>query len=186
MTLQKNRRLALGLLTGIFLAFSAYAQDSIFKGMLGGPAAPNPVEDDAPWREESIALPPLPKEENLLEFYVSAGTSNHFYIDGPSIDPGKDGVVRYTLVIRTSGGATNVTHEGIRCETRELKLYATGTMAGTWSRTRKDEWRPIENKPVNRHHAALSRDLFCPAGARIYSNEEGREALRLGKHPRAI
>jgi len=155
-------------------------------GMFGGPPPLNDVEEAGPWQEEAATLPSLPKDENLLEFYVSAGTSNHFYIDGPSIAPGKDGVVRYTLVIRTSGGATNVTYEGIRCETRELKLYATGTSAGTWSRARKDEWRPIENKPVNRHHAALSRDLFCPAGAQIYSNEEGREALRLGKHPRAI
>ena len=29
-----------------------------------------------------------------------------------------DGVVRYTLVTRTAGGATNVTYEGIRCEGR--------------------------------------------------------------------
>lgn len=166
---------------------SLHAQAAGFGGgMFGGPPPLNDVEEAGPWQEEVATLPPLPKDENLLEFYVSAGTSNHFYIDGPSIAPGKDGVVRYTLVIRTSGGATNVTYEGIRCETRELKLYATRTSADAWSRARKDEWRPIENKPVNRHHAALSRDFFCPAGAQIYSNEEGREALRLGKHPRAI
>jgi hypothetical protein len=155
-------------------------------GMFGGPPTLNNVEDDAPWKESAAEFPRFPKDEDLLEFYVSAGTSNRFFIDGASIAPGKDGVVRYTLVIRTSGGAVNITYEGMRCETREVKLYAVGTAAGTWSKARKDEWQPIENKPINRHHAALSRDLFCPAGAQIQSNEEGREALRLGKHPRAI
>lgn len=39
---------------------------------------------------------------------------------------------------------------------------------------------------ANRHHAALSRDLFCPGGVAISTAAEGREALRLGRHPHAI
>ena len=88
--------------------------------------------------------------------------------------------------MRTSGGATNITFEGIRCESREFRLYASGRQDGTWANTRKSEWKPIENKPINRHHAALSRDLFCPSGSPISSPEDGRNALRLGKHPNAI
>jgi hypothetical protein len=92
------------------------------------------------------------------------------------------------LVVKTSGGATNVSFEGMRCKELTWKHYATGGSDGTWTKSRatRAEWRPIENKPVNRHHAAISRDLFCPIGSPIQTAEEGRNALRLGKHPKSI
>lgn len=141
--------------------------------------------DAVKWSEEEVPLPPLPRDENLVEFYVSATATNRFYIDAANIGIGKDGVVRYTLVIKTGGGAVNITHEGIRCDTRELKRYAMGKADGTWGKSRNPEWLAIENKPVNRHHAALSREFFCPQGVTLANPEEGREALRLGKNPRA-
>jgi hypothetical protein len=143
-------------------------------------------DPDAQQREEeAIRLPASPQEGNLREFYVSATTAHKFYIDAATLGVGKDGVVRYVLVVRTSGGATNTTYEGIRCESGEYKIYATGHRDGTWMPTRKGEWRSIVNKPTNRHHAALSRDYFCPGRGTILTPAEGREALRLGKHPNA-
>lgn len=141
--------------------------------------------DEPAWAEELVTPPALPKEADLIEFYVSAVTANRFFIDGSTLAIGKDGVVRYVLVVKTSGGATNVSFEGIRCKTGEYRLYASGRADGTWGLARIADWRPIENKPVNRHHAALSRELFCPQAAPIDSPEDGREALRRGKHPRA-
>jgi hypothetical protein len=144
-------------------------------------------DPDAPkWEEEAAQLPAFPQEASLREFYVSATTAHKFYIDTATLSVGKDGVVRYVLVVRTSGGATNTTYEGMRCESGEYKIYATGHRDGTWAMARKGEWRPIENKPTNRHHAALSRDYFCPSGTAIQTPAEGQEALRLGKHPSAI
>ena len=144
-------------------------------------------DPDAPqWKEEEVIPPAFPQDANLREFYVSEMTANRFFIDGSTLSVGNDGVVRFVLVVRTSGGATNITFEGIRCESREFRLYASGRQDGTWANTRKSEWKPIENKPINRHHAALSRDLFCPSGSPISSPEDGRNALRLGKHPNAI
>jgi hypothetical protein len=93
--------------------------------------------------------------------------------------------VRYTLVILTSGGATNISYEGIRCSNRQVRLYATGRADRSWAPARLSAWRPIENKPVNRHHAALSRDYFCPNGSAITSAAEGLDALKRGKHPQA-
>jgi hypothetical protein len=87
--------------------------------------------------------------------------------------------------VKTSGGATNVSREGMHCDTREYRLYANGRSDGTWAKTRTDAWRPIENKPVNRHHAALSKEYFCPNGGPILTAEKGREALRLGGNPHA-
>ena len=141
--------------------------------------------DEPQWQEGEVALPEFPKDENLMEFYVSAVTPNHFYIDGKSIGVGADGVVRFAMIIKTSGGATNTTFEGIRCGAMEYRLYATGRVDGTWAKARTSAWKPIENKPINRHHASLSRDYFCPSMVPIKDAEDGRRALKLGKHPDA-
>jgi hypothetical protein len=135
--------------------------------------------------ERQVEPPAFPKEADLVEFYVSSNSANHFYIDKSTLSDGSDGIVRYVLVVKTAGGATNTTFEGIRCQTGEYKIYALGRADGTWARARIDEWRPIENKLANRHHAALNRELFCPGGAAITSADEGRDALRRGKHPLA-
>jgi hypothetical protein len=157
-------------------------------GSFSGRPAPNRYqsdEEDKPWQEQEVEPPAFPKPENLREFYVSAVATNKYLIDGSTLSVGADGVVRYVLVVQTSGGATNVSFEGINCKEGSWKHYATGRSDGTWmkSRATRIEWRPIENKPVNRHHAALSRDLFCPIGNAIKTADEGRNALRLGKHP---
>jgi hypothetical protein len=147
-------------------------------------------DEDAekPWVEAAVDLPAYPAEENLREFYVSAAASNKFYIDASTLAVGADGAVRYALVVKATGGATNVSFEGIHCKNRSWKHYATGRSDGAWvkSPASRADWRPIENRPVNRHHAALSRDYFCPGGIPINSAEEGRNALRLGRHPNAI
>lgn len=145
----------------------------------------DPDEEVKPKEEEAVVLPDYPKEENLLEFYVSAGTANRFFIDGTSISPVGDGAVRYALVIKTGGGSTNISYEGISCANLEYRLYATGRSDGTWSKARKSDWKPIVNKPINRYHAALSRDFFCPGGLPIGTAEEGRDALKRGRHPQA-
>ena len=168
------------LLTGFVLLAWAHVTFAQFKFR-------NFDDPDAPqWKEEAVTPPAFPQDASLREFYVSETTTNRFFIDEASLSVGNDGVVRFVLVIRTSGGATNITYEGIRCESREFRFYASGRQDGTWASVRKSEWKPIENKPINRHHAALSRDLFCPSGSPIMSAEDGRNALRLGKHPNAI
>lgn len=142
-------------------------------------------EEEKPWQELEIEPPAFPKQENLVEFYVSPVATNKYFIDASTLVAGSDGVVRYVLVVKTSGGATNISFEGMHCKERRWKHYATGRSDNSWAKSHavRIEWRPIENKPVNRHHAALSRDLFCPMGNPIFTADEGRNALRLGKHP---
>lgn len=137
------------------------------------------LPEETPWAEKPVTLPAFPREGDLLEFYVGPTVSNRFHIDKTSISPGEDGVVRYTLVIRTSGGATNITYEGIRCDTGELKTYAIGHSDGTWAASRNQAWKPIENKPINRHHAALRMEYFCTQGI-IRNQAEGIAALKRG------
>jgi hypothetical protein len=157
-----------------------------FLGVFGlQPVAADSDEDDEvrPWQEVAVQLPAAPLQENLLPFYVSAATNNEFYVDGASLSVGADGVVRYVLVVQTQGGARNVTYEGLRCETKERRLYASGRPDGTWARSRNDEWRRIQNMATNRHHAALIFDYFCPSGAIVRDVAEARDALLRGGHP---
>ena len=149
------------------------------------PAVADPEEDDEvrPWQEVAVQLPAAPLQQNLLPFYVSAAATNEFYVDGTSLSVGTDGVVRYVLVIQTPGGARNVTYEGLRCETKERRLYASGQPDGTWAKSRNDEWRRIQNMATNRHHAALVFDYFCPSGVIVGDAAEARDALLRGGHP---
>lgn len=170
------------LLAGTSMNVAAQAFDPAVPSSLRG----NNFEEKAPWQElENIDLPGFPKEENLIEFYVSAVATNKFHIDASTLSTGEDGVVRYVLVVKTSGGATNVSFEGIQCDQHMWKIYATGGSDGTWKKVRENRsnWRPIENKPINRHHSVLRHDLFCPMGSAVKTPEEGRNALRLGRHP---
>ena len=138
-------------------------------------------EEDEPKTlvELDLKLPALPKDANLLQFEPSAASANRFYVDGPSILVGADGIVRYTLVIKTPSGASNVSYEGMRCLTKEQKNYAFGRSDGTWSNARTSEWRRIVYKDLNRHHAVLYTDYFCAGKFPIKS---AADALYRFKH----
>lgn len=118
-------------------------------------------KDTKPWREIEAKIPAYPVPDGLLPFAVSAASPHRFYVDAQSLSIGEDGVVRYTLVIKAAGGAMNVTYEGIRCELGQQKLYAVGRADGTWARARNPQWRAIEQRKANSHHAALFRDYLC-------------------------
>jgi len=136
---------------------------------VGTAAAQIPLHDpDAdkefkPWTELELKLPAPPTEGNLIPFDAGAATPHRFYIDAASLTVGEDGVVRYTLVVKAAGGATNVSYEGIRCETREQKHYAVGRGDGKWMPARNTEWRRVESKDLNPHHRVLYSEFFCPA-----------------------
>ncbi|WP_371323300.1 CNP1-like family protein [Dechloromonas sp. ZY10] len=145
------------------------------------------AEDDddelKPWQELEASLPAFPKAEDLLPFVVSAATSNRFLVDARSLSVDGDGVVRYVLVVETAGGARNVTFEGMRCETRERRLYASGRADASWSLSRNRRWEPIRDAVANRHYAALFSEYFCPIGVQVRNAAEALTALRRGVHP---
>ncbi len=132
------------------------------------------------WKEVDVPLPAAPKQESMLPFYVSAATDNRFFIDGASLSVGGDGVVRYVLLILSPQGGRTVSFEGMRCETRERRIYASGRSDGTWSRARKSEWVDIQDVSMNRYHAALFNDYFCPFGIIVRDAAEARKVLQQG------
>ena len=135
------------------------------------------------WQEVDVQFPPAPLRENLLPLYVSAATANKFFIDGASLSVGADSVIRYVLLVETPEGGRNVTFEGMRCETRERRIYASGRQDGSWSKARKNEWVRIQDAYANRQHAALFLEYFCPLGNSVHSAAEARDALVRGGHP---
>ena len=78
------------------------------------------------------------------------------------VDP--DRVVRYTVVARSASGVENVSFEGIHCESREYKVYALGSIDGTWVPPRNPKWQRIEKKRDNDVRNALHRYYLCPSG----------------------
>lgn len=136
------------------------------------------------WKEIEAQIPAYPKAENLLLF-ETAPAGHQFFIDAPSVSIGDDGVVRYTLLVKTAGGAVNVSFEGIRCETREHKYYAIGRAGGAWSKAREPAWRRIETKEFNRHHGVLYADYFCVGKNPVESARNAVDALKYGSnHPK--
>jgi hypothetical protein len=135
------------------------------------------------WKELEVQLPDAPKQESLLPFYVSAATNNRFFVDGATLSVGSDGVVRYVLLVLSPEGGRNTTFEGMRCESRERRIYASGRSDGAWSRARKNEWVRIQDLPSKQHHAVLFLEYFCPFGILVRDAAEARKALVQGIHP---
>jgi len=117
--------------------------------------------DEQEWVEQQARLPLFPKTENLLVAQVEVARSFQFLVDASTIDIGKDGVVRYVLLARSANGSENVSFEGLRCETRERKLYAVGRPDKTWAQARNSGWEAYSKSATN-YHAELAAMYFCP------------------------
>lgn len=137
-------------------------------------------EEEKKWIELEAKLPDFPNTRNLIEFDAGAASRNRHFIDGSTLSVGEDGVVRYAVVVKTQGGATNVSFEGIRCGVKLRKLYAFGRSDESWAKSRNPEWQPI--RPGS-YQAVLSKEYFCPQNLSIFKAEEGVDALRRGGHP---
>lgn len=135
---------------------------------------------DPNWQEEAVALPAAPAEASLRTFFVSAASPNRFFVDEASLSVGTDGVVRYVLVVRTPGGAENVTFEGIRCATGERRIYAIGRADGQWTSARGSQWEPIGDNAYNSPRAALASQHFCDGRIAPRSREAALRGLREG------
>jgi hypothetical protein len=150
-------------------------------------AACGQVEEKSDWErqhasqlppvEQQVALPAYPREADLIEFFVSAASDFRFFVDGRSLSVEKD-LIRYTLVARSSAGTQNISYEGMRCQSIEVRTYAIGRN-GAWTGT-PGPWRAIEPRSVQRWHNALYREYFCPQREPVASARRAVDALRSG------
>jgi hypothetical protein len=135
-------------------------------------------EGKKPWQEIESMIPPYPRPEYLVPFEGGGASQHRFFLDARSLSVGEDGVVRYTLFVRTAGGAINVSFEGMRCETREQKYYALGRADGSWARARNPQWRRLETQRFNRHHEVLYADVLCVGKFPVKSVREALHRLQ--------
>ena len=131
-------------------------------------------------REGEVTPPPFPARAKLIEFPVSDAGGIRFFIDGSTLAVDKEGIVRYVLVAQSSGGAQNVSFEGLRCAAATHRVYATGHSDRTWTPAR-GTWQPLRN--TQRWQATLYREYFCPQKIPIRTADEGVRALQSGGHP---
>jgi hypothetical protein len=124
--------------------------------------------------------PAYPREENLTAFFVTSASDNRYFVDRSSVSV-QDGVVRYVVVVRTSGGVDNVSFEALNCKEREFRSYARGTSERKWI-ARPTEWRAIEPRGHQGQYT-LHWEYFCPNRIAIYTAAEGVSALEKGGHP---
>ena len=88
----------------------------------------NDVEEFV-WKEGDSRTPDYPRESDLVEVSGAPAYQTYQYLlDVENIQVGGDGVVRYSLVIRSPSGSDNAFYEGVRCTTNTIKTYAYGTM----------------------------------------------------------
>lgn len=110
---------------------------------------------------EFINLPETSVPAAWLKFSVRRFTEHTAALDPASISIGGDGITRYSLMIRSSKGADNVSFEGIRCATKEWKMYATGRANGSWSRVPAPVWRPVGQTGLNAVRLTLYEEFVC-------------------------
>lgn len=136
------------------------------------------VDAGSDWKESEVVMPPAVEEARLRAFDVGTSSPNHSFVDEGSVSVGDDGVVRYALVVRTAGGAENVTFEGIRCATGERRIYASGRPDGSWVAIKKSEWQAIGGNAYNRPRAALAWDYLCDGPAAPRNRDHALQLLK--------
>lgn len=134
-------------------------------------------EAKKPWKEIEAKIPAYPRPENLIPFEAARASGHRFFVDAQSLSLGEDGVMRYVLVIKTAGGATNVTFEGIRCDMRQQKYYAIGQANGGWTRARDSRWRRIGGQEQSQH-GALYDEYFCSDSNRPATPQRAIQLLK--------
>jgi hypothetical protein len=153
-----TRRLFAGMLCLLSVAPSAVSAFNDDEPMGWAPAYSG--EQDV-WQEQEGELPAYPVKARLLE--VDAGTEGlqyTMYLDEASLVKGDDGVVRYTVVLVSSTGVWNVTHEGLHCGERTYRRYAYG-IDGKWQRLIDSSWVPLRGKGANHYRLVFYEKYIC-------------------------
>jgi hypothetical protein len=153
MTLSKSRIQLFTLTLALSLAFAGCAGDPLESGV--DPFAP------MVFKEGTTAMPLNPPSKATLQpFYVSQQTIFKFAVDTDSILIGNDGITRYTVILTSPNGNSQVQYEGIRCDSFQWRLYGTFE-SSTWKENPLSSWRNIQSNISNRYQASLAQGAFC-------------------------
>ena len=139
-----------------------------------------PEEEDK-WEELDVRLPPFPDPDQFHTLGSQLPDSRlEIQLDPDSIQVGSDRVVRYLLRIRSSGGASNLFYEGLRCNTAEYRTYAYAGSADDWQRLRGSDWQALSSGGTSRYRQLLQRRYFCDPVTGVLPADEIVERIRYG------
>jgi hypothetical protein len=127
--------------------------------------------------EDTVSPPRYPRRDDLVALDVPGSGDFRFFVDAATLTVGSDGTVRYVLVGRSPSGAQNVSFEGLRCDTREYRIYAIGHDGGRWDGT-PAPWHTLRGSAVAPVRRALQRGYFCADARPVRDTQEALAALR--------
>lgn len=138
------------------------------------------------WKEEGSNIPDYPENAELIEVAGPPAYRNYQYlIDGKGLKVGADGVVRYSIVIRSSSGSDNVMHDGLRCITAEIKNYAYGSTNKEGKKVfiprQQTSWKPVRSTGVDGYSKGLAENYFCDHNGVILTRHEIIQNMKYGK-----
>lgn len=153
----RSGRLSAILATGVLAAAVAGAQ--------------NILPDEPAWTEAEAPPPPAFKLDRLVDVSVDAQGNLRYGIDPASLNIGKDGVVRYVMVARSTTGAMTAMYEGLRCTTGEYKLYARYNV-DRWTPVSEPKWQSLWESTRTKHPLAFARQGGCDSKAPPTSTQD--------------
>jgi hypothetical protein len=119
-------------------------------------------EEVAEPEEEKMAIPPYPREQDLVEVDVGRyGYPYRLFVDAASVSVGKDRIIRYTALLRSKSGVDNVSYEGIRCPRHQFKRFAYGS-GGRFYPASSSDWKRIHQTRQDIYRKVLADEFFCP------------------------
>jgi hypothetical protein len=119
------------------------------------------IVDNPDWVEEAVADAPAFSQTALIPIEMPPYVSLKIGVDPTTVTVGKDGVVRYVVVMTNTTGSVSAAFEGIRCSTYEVKTYARQMTAGKWSQVASPQWMSLSATVPSRHAYAFARQGAC-------------------------
>ena len=130
------------------------------------------------WKESAIVLPPYPDDRDLIPVAMNSTDTLKIYIDGKSISRAQDLVARFALIAESPSGARSVFYDGYRCETRQYKTYAIGTLQHTWSPVVNAQWQTVPRSEINAFRDVIYRRYVCDGQKSALSPVDLRRLLQ--------
>jgi hypothetical protein len=116
---------------------------------------------DRQWQEQELGgLPEYPRDSDLRQLSTRAGGMEYF-VDIRSIQPGKDNVVRLTVVMQSDSGARTAYYEGYDCGFKRYKRYAYAGASGPLQEIANPEWQRVGDEMQNRFRNELIDSYLC-------------------------
>jgi len=139
------------------------------------------------WQEGKAVFPPVPGEGALVQLPAKGVQVGYGYaIDLASLSLGRDGVTRYTVVIRSPADAESIFYEGIRCTTGEYKPYGFAAGNQRFKPINDPQWRALRrSRGAFGYRRLIGRGLFMRClgpSCQGAGTDQAPEAIRAGQY----